>query len=109
MLAADRSGANKPGDNATGFFIVGVGPPIANAVACDKVAANATKVMFDASFDQTVEWHDPYLDPDIPSPFSDWSPDLPPQSTVSGFTSWFSNDTGLANGLPNLTVASTAT
>jgi hypothetical protein len=62
------------------------GLPKIGAATIDTVAADATKAVFDASFDQTVEWHDPYLDPDIPSPFSDWSPDLPPQSTVGGFT-----------------------
>ena len=85
----------------TGFFSVDVGPPKNDAVTFDTVAANATKVVFDASFEQTVEWHDPYLDPDIPSPFSDWSPDLPPQSTVGGFTSLFTNDAGPVDSLPS--------
>ena len=45
----------------------------------------------------------------MPSPFSDWSPDLPPQSTVGGFTIWFTNDTGLeSDSLPDLTAAPTA-
>jgi hypothetical protein len=58
----------------TGFFPMGVGSPKIGADTFDTVAADATRAMFDASFDQTVEWHDPYLDPDMPSSFSDWSP-----------------------------------
>jgi hypothetical protein len=73
------------------------------------VAANATKAVFDTSFDQTAELHDPYLDPDMPSPFnSDWSPDLLPQSTVGGFTTGFTNDKGLETDSPDLTAATVA-
>ena len=87
-----------------------MGPPKIDAVLTfDTAAANATKVVFDAPFDQTVKWHDPYLDLDIPSPFSGWSPDLPPQSTVGGFTSWFKNDTRPADSLPKLPIATMAT
>ena len=93
----------------TGLFPVGVGPPKIDTVIFDTVAANATRAVFDASFDQTVEWHDPYLDPGIPSPFSEWSPDFPPQLTAGGFTSWFTNDAGPADSLPKLPVATTAT
>ena len=94
----------------TGFFPVDGGvQPKFDAATYDTVAADATKAVFDASFDQTVEWHDPYLDPDITSLFSDWSPDFLPQSTVGGFASWFKTDAGLADSSPTLPVATMVT
>ena len=39
----------------TGLFPVGMGPQKIGAATFDTVAADATKAVFDASFDQTVE------------------------------------------------------
>ena len=80
VLAVDCSGANNRATTPTGFFHVGVGPPKIDAVTFDTVAVNATRAVLDTSFDQTVEWRDPYLDPYMP------------QSTVGGFMSWFETD-----------------
>ena len=94
VLAVDRSGANKPGDNAHWIFPVGVGPPKNDAVTFDTVAANATRACLDLG---------------MPSPITDWSPDLPPQSTVGRFTSWFKTDMWPADSAPALPVATMAT
>ena len=56
---------------STGFFpVAGDGPKHEAAALAEKATFTVNKV-FNDSFDSTVELHSPYLDPDLPPPFSD--------------------------------------
>ena len=85
---------------STGFFPVEGDGPKHEAEAFAERATLAVNKVFDDSFDTTVELHSPYLDPDLPPPFSDWSPDAPSCSLSGGYDDWtmhpLANRTGCA-------------